>query len=260
MGPRTVVHIPAVATLARAVAVLAIIAGVAMTSTGFASASAIGCGDHSFGFAGTRLLNDGISDSAGPFAIVLPAGVYDITMQASDNHPSADYQIEQTQEQWYFTLDNGYTSPPTPDVPADKTQVTMTVEGVELTAATAISVHHLREGGVNSVNVDCIGFTPSIVAPPATTEPPQIGGPIGTVPPATAPPTTVIVLPPTTDAVSPPTTTVPVEVKPAVEEVQELALTGRSTTPVAVTGVGLLLLGAAFLAAERREQRRVRDR
>ena len=244
---------PAIAALGRAVAVIAIIAGVALTSSGLAgAANSVGCGDYSFGFTGTRLLNDGISDSAGPFAIVLPAGVYDITMEASDNHPSADYQVEQTQEQWYFTLDNGYSSPPTPDVPADRTQVTMTVEGVELAEATAISVHHLRQGGVNSVNVDCIGFTPSIVAPPTTTEPPQIGGPIGTVPPQTTPPPTVAVAPPATE----PPAAVSVEVKPAVEVVEELALTGTRSSAMAVTGIGLVVLGAIFLAAEHHAVRR----
>lgn len=256
MGPRAILHFPAVAAFIRTVAVVAIIAGVAMTSTGFASASAIGCGDHSFGFAGTRLLNDGISDSAGPFAIELPAGVYDITMQGSDNHPSPDYQVEQTQEQWYFRLDNGYVSPPTPDVPNDQTQVTMTVTSVDLAAATAISVHHLGEGGINSVNVDCIGFTTSTVAPPATTEPAQIGGPIGTVPPATAPPVTVVVAPPTTE----PPAAVPVEVKPAVEVVEELALTGTGSGAMAVTGIGLVVLGAIFLAAERLAARQAMPR
>jgi len=241
MHLRTAFLFGAPAALARTLAVVAIIAGVAMTSTGFASASAVGCGEYSFGFSGTRLLNDGISDSAGPFAIELPAGVYDITMQGSDNHPSPDYQVEQTQEQWYFRLDNGYMSPPTPDVPNDQTHITMTVVSVDLTAATAISVHHLGEGGVNSVNIDCIGFTAT----------PQIGGPIGTVPPATAPPVTVVVSPPTTAAVAPPTTAVPVEVKPAVEAIEELALTGPRSGAIVVSGVGLVLLGAAFLVAER---------
>jgi len=85
------------------------------------------CGTWSFGFAGTRLINDGISNDAGPFAITLPAGTYDVTMVSHDNHPSPDYQTSQTGEQWRFRLDSGYTSGLTKDVPSDAEWMTTTV-------------------------------------------------------------------------------------------------------------------------------------
>ena len=62
-----------------------------MLATTFAAASGpaaatANCGTISFSFEGTRLINDGISHRAGPFAIDLPAGTYDVVMRSSDSH------------------------------------------------------------------------------------------------------------------------------------------------------------------------------
>jgi len=254
-----------------------------------ASASTLGavegpCGEYSYGFTGTRLINDGISTSAGPFAIDLPAGTYDIVMMSNDNHPTADYQPDQTQEQWFVRLDNGYQSPPTLDIPSDQERVTTTFTDVTIARATAISVHHLQEGSVNSVNVECVGFTTSVVAAPATTttEPPAVVPPASVAPttiapatPATvAPPTTVaaVTTPPTTVAAvtTPPTTAaavattaaptttaaeaVPVEVEAKVEtpELTELARTGQHSTLMFLIGVAFVLFGLFCLMVEHR--------
>lgn len=252
--------------LVRGVIVAILAAGILVTSAGAIGAQSEGCGSFSYGFTGTRLLNDGISDSAGPFSIELPAGTYDITMFSNDNHPSADYQIEQTQEQWYFQLDSGYVSPPTVDVPSDKTHTTTSIGSVELEAATAISVHHLGEGGINSVNVECVGFTPSaaeVAAPattqaPATTEQPAIQPPTSAVTPNTEAPAVVA---PTTDAPSAtPTTDAPLADPPATEvlaEVQtpavaQLAVTGSRNVPMVLLGLAIIALGLTFLVVEHR--------
>ncbi|RZV45465.1 MAG: hypothetical protein EX269_09830 [Acidimicrobiales bacterium] len=130
-----------------------------------------GCGTYSFGFAGTRLINDGISNDAGPFAITLPAGTYDISMVSHDNHPSPDYQTSQTGEQWFLKLDSGYVSPLTNDIPASEEWMTTMVNSQVIGETSAISVHHAGVGGVNSVNVVCVGFTPS-ATPDSTTKVP----------------------------------------------------------------------------------------
>lgn len=225
--------------LASSAALLLLAAGLVVASAGAIGASVDGCGEYSFGFTGTRLIHDGTSDSAGPFSIDLPAGTYDITMWSGDNHPTADYQVEQTNEQWYFLLDNGYQSPPTIDIPANGTATTTAVSQVSLEAATAISVHHIGIGGVNSVNVECVGFTPSVIATPTTvpTEV-EVAGP-----PAT---TTPVAVPPTTE-------TVTVEVQAVVELPQaQLAVTGPQSTPMIVIGLLMLVVGAFCLVAERR--------
>ncbi len=135
------------------------------------AAGSSGCGEYSFGFEGTRLLNDGISTSAGPYTISLPAGTYDVTMVSRDHHDLHPGQSEQTQEQWYFKLDSGYVSPPANDIPDDINDMTTVVGAQEIGASTEISVHHLLEGGVNSVEVVCVGFTTVTVAGPVDPEP-----------------------------------------------------------------------------------------
>lgn len=247
----------------RLLAILLLAAGLLVTSAGAIGASAEGCGEYSFGFTGTRLINDGISDSAGPFAITLPAGTYDVTMWSNDNHPTADYQVEQTNEQWYFVLSNGYQSPATDDIASDETSVINTIDRVELAEATSISVHHVKIGGVNSVNVECVGFTPSvdIAGPVTTTEAPKTVGPIVTTPPIVISPPATVATPPTTAKASPPTTakatpptTIKVEVKQEVEVpvVAQLAVTGSQSDGLVALGILLLALGFVCVAAERR--------
>lgn len=245
-----------------------VLAGAAVLSTATASAAgaAAGCGEYSFGFEGTRLLNDGISDSAGPFAITMPAGTYEITLHSFDDHADHPGQTEQTQEQWYFTLDSGYVSPVSSDIPDESNTAVDSFTGVIKADASAITVHHLGEGGINSVAPMCVGFT--TVSTPA--EPSQVPGGDEPVLPATDIPNL-----PEVPVVSevPNDPEVPVEVKRAVEvmdsssvsEVADpsvvvaapaplLAITGPSTKTWALVlaGAGLFVLGCALLLAERR--------
>lgn len=146
-------------TFLRCVAALIIASGVLVAPTGAGASEA--CGEISFGFEGTRLLNDGISDSAGPFPIELAPGTYDVTLVAHDFHSEQSSVGTQPGEQFVVELDNGYVSPPSLDIP-DDSDTTTTVHGSQQisTPATAISVHHLGVPGVNSVNVLCVGFDP----------------------------------------------------------------------------------------------------
>ncbi|NEP48421.1 MAG: hypothetical protein F6K65_06125 [Moorea sp. SIO3C2] len=125
------------------------------------SAGNVGCGTISFSFDGTRLLNDGISDSAGPFGIDLPGGTYDVMMRSADHHSEQDDQTGQEAERWWFSLDSGYRSAPTDDLPDDRDANATTLLAQSVPESRSISVHHFREGGVNSINPVCVGFTPS---------------------------------------------------------------------------------------------------
>lgn len=150
----------------RSVAVLILAAA---TLAGQSAAGASGdCGEFSFGFEGTRLLNDGISNSAGPFAISLPAGTYDITLVAHDLHSHDSTVNTQPHEQFVVRLDNGYVSPPSADIPDDIDNTTTVHRAQHIASpAGAISVHHVGIGGVDSVDVLCVGFDPIAEAPAA---------------------------------------------------------------------------------------------
>ncbi|MGI9608319.1 MAG: hypothetical protein ACR2P0_19470 [Acidimicrobiales bacterium] len=233
------------ARIAKAVAPLLIALGLVIVLAAQASAQVAQpgeCGTHSFGFTGTRLINDGISNAAGPFAIELPAGRYDVVMKSHDNHPTADYQPDQTEEQWYFVLDSGYTSPFTVDVPSDAETSVTHVTGVEIEAATTITVRHRAFGSVNSVNVVCVGFTPAeVIAGPATTVAAVAPDDSTTsIPPASVAPT---VAPTTATPATATTTTVATAVASQVERPAQLAVTGPTGTH------GLLLLGLALIAS-----------
>ena len=152
-----------------------IIASGVLVGPGTAGASET-CGEFSFGFEGTRLLNDGISNSAGPFPIELPAGTYDVTLVAHDSHSTQSSVETQPGEQFTVQLDNGYVSPPSLDIPDDADSTTTVHGSQEIpTAASAISVHHLGVPGINSVDVVCVGFDPiadtTPVEPVSATEP-----------------------------------------------------------------------------------------
>ncbi len=142
--------------------VLAVLALFAATIDGtVAGADETGtCGEFNFGFSGTNLINDGISDSAGPFPINLAAGTYDVTLRGEDDHTSSDAD-DQPGEQWYVALDNGWQSDLSDDIPDDVDMTSTVFSGITIEAATAISVHHAGEGNVNSLRVVCVGFTPT---------------------------------------------------------------------------------------------------
>lgn len=231
-----------------------VLAGASLVGTASAANAATGCGEYSFGFEGTRLLNDGISDSAGPFTISMPAGTYDITLHSFDDHAAHPGQVAQTQEQWYFTLDSGYTSPASSDIALDSNSSVDTFRGVVIEDASAITVRHLGEGGINSVAPMCVGFS-SVSSRPVVVEP------------------EISVVPPETIVAGPPSpaeevTQVPVEVKRAVEvntppvvlvapapaPTLQLAITGPSAqmSIMVVLGAVLLVIGGALLLEDRR--------
>jgi len=213
------------------------------------------CGEHSFSFEGTRLLNDGISDSAGPFVISMPAGTYDITMHSFDDHAAHPGQFEQTQEQWYFTLDSGYTSPVSSDIPDAANSVVDVFEGVTIGPATAITVRHLGEAGINSVAPSCVGFTTVPLFEPR---------------PAVIPLVTVIAGPQDPGEQDIETSDVSVEVQQATEvavppvvlaasvpaAAPQLAITGPSAqmSIMVIVGSLLLVIGGALLVEAGRQR------
>ena len=141
------------ATIAASLFVAPVVASPAFASTG--------CGEFSFGFEGTRLLNDGISNEAGPFPAELPAGTYELTLVSGDQHSEQVDIPTQPAEQFVVVLDSGYVSPPSLDVPDDADEITTTHPNQEIGASTTISVRHIGSEGINSVNVLCVGFTPT---------------------------------------------------------------------------------------------------
>lgn len=151
----------------------ALIAAALLLSTiGIAGAATVGaessCGSLNFSFTGTRLLNDGISHNAGPFAIDLPAGTYDVMMRSADEHSTQDSQEGQEAERWWFALDSGWHSMATTDLPDARDANTTVMQRQAVPASGAITLHHLGQGGINSVNPVCVGFTP---VPPVDEEP-----------------------------------------------------------------------------------------
>lgn len=231
-----------------------LVAATLLLGAGVAGSSTDGCGEFSYGFAGTRLINDGISTSAGPFAIALPAGYYEITLVSHDDHPSADYQTDQTAEQWYVRLDNGFVSAPSADIPNDQEWMTTVLPAQDVPAASAISVQHLLSGtSPNSVNVMCVGFT-SVERPAPTTTTTTTVSPD----PIVAPPTSTEVSTPTTvKPAVPATTTIPPEVKGKVEPPAELAVTGAGDliAVLAALGASLIVSGSVLVRRPRRAAR-----
>jgi hypothetical protein len=238
-------------TLRLTAAALAI-ASTTIVGTATTASATMGCGEYSFSFEGTRLLNDGISDTAGPFTITLPAGTYDIALHSFDDHVAHPGQTDQTQEQWYFQLDNGYQSPTTTDIPDDDTFAADTFSNVTIpTDATTITVHHLREGGINSVAPLCVGFTTTQTrTQPELDTAIEIAGPQAPFQPlpVTNAPTITVEVEAVTEIAAPPA------VAPApVVETPQLALTGPTTTwTMIATGVTLIALGTALTAHQRR--------
>lgn len=206
-----------------------------------------GCGTYSFGFPGTRLLNDGISDSAGPYPIDIPGGIYTVTLVAHDHHDTQVGVPTQPGEQYYVTLDSGYASPLSTDIADDENRTTSVFTSQRVEASTAITVRHGGTPGINSVDVICVGFTPQAITEPPKEPPAQdIGDPATVVrPPNVVAPASVV-----------PTSVVP-EVKGTVEVPQvtpQLAVTGPGAHARTLVGFGTLMiaLGALLIRRERR--------
>lgn len=245
------------------ITVIAVVFGVlGIVGTATAAGASTSCGQYSFGFEGTRLINDGISDTAGPFPIVLPAGSYDVTMRSHDAHDEHPGQTEQTQEQWYFTLDSGFMSAPSSDVPDEENTMVNTFPSVSISESTSITLHHLGQGGVNSVDPICVGFNPAVTPQPVVAPPAE--APLVEVPDARQP--GVEINGPVQPAVKPEVKGV-VEIRqaelippaalvkaPAPSVAPQLALTGPSAGMwvFALSGASLILLGSALVAQGRR--------
>lgn len=233
--------------------------------------AAEGCGTYSYGFSGTRLLNDGISNTAGPFPADIPAGTYTVTLVSHDHHDTQVDVPSQTGEQYHVVLNSGYVSPPSTDIPDSITTMTTTFTGQVIGNSTTISVKHAGAPGINSVDVLCVGFTPEAVVD-ATVEPTVEKPP---APPAALeqPPATTPVAEPTptpnpvVEAPAPEPTTVPVvavpeviepEVKGVIETpappIAQLAITGPSTEAVALISLGLalIIIGGLLIREEKR--------
>jgi hypothetical protein len=213
------------------------------------------CGTYSFGFEGTRLLNDGISNTAGPFPADIPAGTYTVTLVSHDHHDTQVDVPTQPGEQYHVVLDSGYVSPASNDIPDAANGMTTVFTGQQIDASTEIGVRHGGAQGINSVDVVCVGFTleatvESVVEFPAVEEP------------AVEEPT------PTREAVEPeqdisvPLTltrdpevvaraAVEPEVKGIVQSQQpvvaQLAITGPSTQAVTLLIVGFVLIALGAL-------------
>lgn len=239
--------------------------------------AATGCGTYSYGFEGTRLLNDGISDVSGPYPIDLPAGVYTVTLVAHDHHDTQVNIPTQSGEQYVVELDSGYTSPPSTDIPDDQILTTTVFTNQTVDASKQITVRHGGEPGINSVDVLCVGFTPEesqdpVVEVPAP-EPPAIETPTSDGPVVEDPtPETPVVQPPASDPpvqdisdpvsiiripeIVPPAVVVP-EVSGTVElppVTPQLAITGPGAHAELLLSVGAVLIAFGVLLV-RRERR-----
>ena len=250
-----------------------LVAGPAGATTG---ESAGACGELSFGFGGTRLLNDGISTSAGPFPADIPAGTYTVTLISHDNHTTQVDGETQPGEQFQVVLDSGYTSAPSLDIPDDVDTVTTVLTGQQINDASAISVQHGGVPGINSVDVVCVGFTleqpeePAAVPDP-TPEPVVVPDPTPEPGPSTEVDPTIefvddpeaVVIPklPTVDIGEPasvtnepaePTTDV-ASVQTTNDNVPILAITGPSTRTITfvVSAMLLIVVGAVLVRRER---------
>ena len=212
------------------------------------------CGTYSFGFEGTRLLNDGISNTAGPFAADIPAGTYTVTLVSHDHHDTQVNVPSQLGEQYHVVLDSGYISPASNDIPDDSNAMTTVFVGQEIEASSEIGVQHAGAPGINSVDVLCVGFTLEATVESAV-ELPAVDEPVAPAPPEPTPAPEVIE--PEQDISIPVTITrepdvvaravVEPEVKGIVESPQpvvaQLAITGPSTQAVT-----LLIIGFALIA------------
>jgi len=215
-----------------------------------------GCGTYSFGFEGTRLLNDGISDVSGPYPADLPAGVYAVTLVAHDHHDTQVGVPTQSGEQYVVELDSGYRSPASADIPDDKILTTTVFTNQHIESSSQITVRHGGEPGINSVDVVCVGFTPEAIADPVV-EVPNPDAPVAS-PPAETPvqdisdPITIVREP----EVVPPASVVP-EVKGTVEFppiTPQLAVTGPGDHAWILLTMGTILiaLGGLLVRRERR--------
>ena len=83
--------------------------------------------------------------TVGPVNIALSAGTYDIVLISTDPTHGQGLYLDQVHESWFFTLDNGYVSPTTPDFDDSEMGISIVVPGVALAAATQVTAHWAGE-------------------------------------------------------------------------------------------------------------------
>jgi len=116
-------------------------------------------------FDDVHLLNDGISDTAGPFAVDLEAGTYTIVTESSDDHDAQVGIGTQADERFHLVLDSGYRSPATNDIADDENDITTVFTDQVIDASTSLTLEHARIGGVNSVYASSVCFIQESAAP-----------------------------------------------------------------------------------------------
>ena len=163
-------------------AAMCIIAGVVLIAVAPVAADGepVECVDVSVNFddAGLGALSKG-QTTLGPLSLDLSAGTYDVVLISSDPTHAPGAFTDQQNESWFIVLDNGYTSPKTPDIPDAELSVTVVVENVDLGAATAVTA--VWAGQAPSHDSVHAAVTFRCAAPVVTT----------TTTSSTAPPTTI---------------------------------------------------------------------
>lgn len=141
------------------VAAIVILLGVLVFGTAETLSAQASCGGEiGLEFRDVQLLNSDAESSAGPFALLLPAGTYDVSTASFDPHSSQVGISDQPMEQWYFTLDSGFTSPFTSDIPPNADMVSDSWRGLAIGESASLMLHHQGSGGVNSVWPRCVSF------------------------------------------------------------------------------------------------------
>jgi len=224
----------------RLVAVVTIATGLTLAG-GSVAAQDASCTDVSVGHGGIELLTRG-PVSIGPIAISLPAGTYRLIMTSADPGHMPNHQENQVNERWNFVLDNGYSSPITPDLATELTTATYDMGVADLAAASSLTfIHHgvapSADSVYPSVVFQCVAPPPTTTTAPPTTEPPVTVADTST----TAAPTTTP--PPTAPTTAPPTSEGEVNS-------EELPRTG-TTTNLLLLGLGLAAAGTLVLEVSR---------
>ncbi len=176
--------------------------------------------------------------TAGPVSVTLAQGTYDIVLSSSDPGHGSGRFLNQMHESWYFTLDNGYVSPVTPDFPDSETGVAIVRTGVSLTSASQITAFW---AGVEA-DIDSVHATVSFTCARQTIASTTTAAPTSSSP-TTVAPTTAASTPTTAVGSSVPSSPTTVLATPTTVTATSQALTPTtlpavSTTPTTAGTVG----------------------
>lgn len=191
------------------------------------------------------VLEDSDTDTLGPFDIALPAGTYDVLVSS---WLGAQEDPLQTDEQWFFTTDSGYTSPTTTDS-SPELLLNQSFTAQNIAEATSVMLHHKAPGSEisNSVHPLCVGFREVEVE-----EAISAAGTNDSIVPVEAVQVSFAV-----EAADETTPLAPADGQAGADEVvTELALTGPGDLAVSLTltGAALILAGSAATVATRRSE------